>query len=310
MTDETEQAEGSIARCEALFLDALEGCLNPDDFTEYSAQRCRGGTCVAGRSRVYAGEKLDRVVITRYLLRGGQRGVVIFGYPRVEYEIPSFIFYVGGKPPTKTLAILDLVPPSSRTDMAVFRRFSERTRAALGLSAGGVDFLRAVSSPHLLHCAFKPLDTPDLLAMMQEAADIWRSTHIEPAERDDSQAHVRERTDSILTMKERLHANSPAIGVFTRAFGKAMSDVFAHAEYGGHPGVTLDQSVETPLRETWRNKKLGITWTADAQERVLEAPLFIRGMIRRRIEQEALAEQVTRITVDLVERCEQKYRKG
>jgi hypothetical protein len=310
MTDETDQADKGVARCEDAFLDALAGCLNRDDFTEYSARRLKDGNAVAGRSRVYAGEKLDRVVITRYLLRRGQRGVVIFGYPRVEYEIPSFIFYFGGKPPTKTLAILDLVPPSNRTDLSVFGQFSERTRAALDLPATGLDFLRTISSPGLLHCAFKPLDPEDLLAMMKDAADIWRSMHIEPAKRDEDQAHVRERTEAILKMKQQLHANSPAIGIFTRAFGKEMSDVFARAEYGGHPCIAPDQSLEPPVRETWTNKKLGITWTADAQDRVLEAPLFVRGMIRRRIEQEAVALQVTSVTVDLVEHCERKYRKS
>lgn len=307
-TNDPEQAEGFAARYEEAFLGALAGCLNRHDFTEYSAARCRDEGRLSGRSRVYTGEKLDRAVITRYALKRGQHGVVIFGYPKVEYEIPSFVFYFGGQPPAKTLTILDLVPPSRRTDMRAFRALAERTRACTELSATRVDFLRSVSSPYILHCAFKPLDPEDLLRTFTETLDIWRSVHIEPAQPDEHGLRLRERTRSILRMKETLHRNSPAIGVFTRAFGKEMSDVFAQAEYGGHPGVTISQAAEPAAGETWRNKRLGITWTAEAQERVLEAPLFLRRMIRRRIEQEALASKSATVSVDLVEHCEKKYR--
>jgi Leu/Phe-tRNA-protein transferase len=74
--------------------------------------------------------------------------------------------------------------------------------------------------------------------------------------------------------------------------------------------VTLGQPVETAPPETWENRKLGVVWTKDARALVLEAPLFVRRMIRRRIEQEAAAQQLTTVTADLVERCERKYRRS
>ena len=153
---------------EVAFLDAMDGCIDEGEFTEYSGCRQTGETRVAGCSRVYEGEKLDRVMVTRYTLKRDHRGLVIFGYPRVEYDIPSFLMHLGGTPPERTLAILDLAPASEATNMAPFGELSDAHRAALDLSDSPVEWLRPVTSPHLLHCAFQPLSPERLLVTVKE----------------------------------------------------------------------------------------------------------------------------------------------
>jgi hypothetical protein len=305
----TEATSAGWDSYEEVFLDALQDCVDRSDFTEYSGCRQTGEARISGRSRVYGGDKLDRVMINQYSLKRDRRGVVIFAYPKVEYDIPCFLLHMGGMPPNKTLAIMDLAPNSDNTDMTPFRRLSDKHRTALDLPDTRVEWLRSVTSPHLLHCAFKPLDPDRFLETMKETLETWRNQYIEPAERDDDESSVQARSDAVLQMKEVLYKNDPAFGIFTKAFGQAMSDVLAEAGFGGTPGLSIAEVTEPPPAPgSWVNKKLGVSWNADAQEKVLEAPLFIRRMIRRTIEKEAVKEGARVVTADLVDRCEKKYR--
>lgn len=298
-------------RHEALFLDRLADCLDRDEVTDYLAQRQAPGTRVFSRSRVYRGEKLDRVMVNQYSLKPGRGGLVIFGYPRVEYAIPSFLLHIGGMPPERTLLILDLAPSSPQLDMAPFGAVAAEQRAALGLPTGGLDWLRAVTSPHLLHCAFRPLTPEAFLDTLGATLNVWRDHYIRPAVRDTDAAAIQARRRQILAMKEVVFRNDPAFPVFTRHFGRGMSDVFAEAAFGGDPGVAIHETAEPlPTPGTWVNKKLGVSWTAEAQEQVHEAPLFIRPMIRHMIEKEAAKEGISLVTPELVLECERKYRGG
>ncbi|MEY6431847.1 protochlorophyllide oxidoreductase [Thioalkalicoccus limnaeus] len=296
-------------RYEESFFGRMRGNLDRDDFTEYRGRRRTADNEIVGCSRVFRGPKLDRVMVNRYSLKPGRGGLVIFAYPRVEYAIPSFLLHIGGLPPERTLAIMDLAPCSPTLDMGPFARVAETHRADLNLPDTRLDWLRQVTSPHLLHCAFQPLDPERFLATFTETIEVWCSAYIEPAARDDQALSVQARRDAILAMKEILFRNDPAFPVFTRAFGQAMSDVLAEAAFGGDPGLAVAQAAEPlPTPGSWVNKKLGVSWNADAQERVHEAPAFLRPMIRRIIEKEAVKEGLTVATVELVKRCEKKYR--
>jgi hypothetical protein len=298
-------------RYEEAFLDGIGSCVERSSYAEYSGCRQTGETRISGRSRIYEGEKLDRVIVNRYTVKGDRCGLVIFGYPRVEYDIPSFLLHMGGMPPTKTLAIMDLAPASASTNMAPFREVASAHRAALDLPDTRVEWLRSVTSPHLLHCAFKPLDVERFLGTLEATVHIWRTAYIEPATRDADEASVKARSEAVLSMKEVLYKNDPGFRIFTKAFGQAMADVLAEAGFGGNPGLNLTEVAEpAPTPGSWYNKKLGVGWNADAQERVLEAPLFLRRMIRRTIEKEAVKDGAEVVTVALVDRCEQKYRRG
>jgi hypothetical protein len=308
--DSTPGVEASLwDRCEALFLDCLHDCIDRADFTEYSSHRQATGTRILARSRVYQGEKLDRVMIHQYTLKQGRGGLVIFGYPRLEYAIPSFLLHIGGMPPARTLLILDLAPCSAALDMAPFQAVAATHRAALELADTQVEWLRSVTSPHLLYCALKPLDPERFLPVFAATIETWRTAYIEPAKRDEDAISVKTRGAAVLELKTVLFRNDPAFPVFTRAFGQRMSDVFAEAAFGGNPGLSIADAVEPlPAPGSWVNKKLGVNWNADAQERVHEAPAFLRPIIRRIIEKEAAKEGITLATLELVLRCEKKYR--
>ena len=310
--DRTPGAEASLwDRCETLFLDHLQGCLDRDDFTEYSSQRHAAETRILARSRLYQGEKLDRVMIHQYTLKPGRGGLVIFAYPRAEYAIPSFLLHIGGMPPARTLLILDLAPNSAALDMTPFQAVAATHRAALELPDAQVEWLRAVTSPHLLYCPLKPLEPERFLPAFAATVETWRSAYIEPATRNEDAAAVQARGDAVLALKTVLFRNDPAFPVFTRAFGQGMSDVFADAAFGGTPGLSIADALEPlPAPGSWVNKKLGVSWNADAQERVHEAPAFLRPIIRRIIEKEAVKEGISLATLELVLRCEKKYRGG
>lgn len=298
-------------RCEALFLAQLQGCVNGDDFTEYQSLRQGADTRIRARSRLYQGEKLDRVMVHQYSLKPGRGGLVIFGYPRAEYAIPCFLLHIGGMPPARTLLILDLAPIDPALDMTPFQSVATLQRTALALPEAQVEWLQTVTSPHLLYCPLKPLEPEQFFATFAATVATWRSAYLEPAQCDAEAVAVQRRSAAILELKRVLLRNDPAFPVFTRAFGQGMSDVFAEAAFGGNPGVTLAEAVEPlPVPGSWVNKKLGVSWNADAQERVHEAPAFLRPIIRRIIEKEAVKEGIAVTTLELVLRCEKKYRSG
>lgn|GEM_PF-4430846 len=297
-------------RLEAIFFTQLQERLRHDECTEYYSQHQSAQQCVRARSRIYQGEKLDRVMVHQYTLKPGRGGLVIFGYPRLEYAIPAFLLHIGGMPPNRTLLILDLAPVSPELNMTPFQTTADQQRAALSLPATTVDWLSTVTSPHLLYCPLQPLVLEHFLLSFTAIVDTWR-TYIDAAPRNDDPVTIQQRKAAILELKRVLLRNDPAFPVFTRAFGQPMSDVFAEAAFGGTPAVSIAEAVEPlSIPGSWVNKKLGVHWNADAQERVHEAPAFLRPVIRRIIEKEAVKEGINLVTVELVLRCEKKYRSG
>ena len=296
---------------ERLFFDRLGERLGHTDVTEYSARRCTNGKQVCSHTRVYQGEKLDRVMVSRYSLRPGRWGLVIFAYPRLDYDLPAFLLHVGGQPPERALLTLDLAPCSPTLDLEPFAQVACEHRPALGLPDERLPLLESVTSPHLLHCSFKPLDPERFLVAFESVVETW-CRYIDQA-RPDADAQSRQvRGERVLELKRVIFENDPAFPVFTQAFGKSMSDTLAEAAFGGTPGLAISdfQDIPPPAVGSWANKKLGLIWSADAQKRVGEAPAIIRPMIRRIIEKDAAKEGLDRITVEFVIRCEKKYWTG
>ncbi|MBK1724404.1 protochlorophyllide oxidoreductase [Thiocystis violacea] len=311
MTDDSvSEPESTIwERHETLFLDLLEGFLNRDDFSECGAFRHTPEKFVRSRARIYQGEKLDRVMINRYSLRRGRAGLVIFAYPRVQYDIPALLLHVGGHPPDKTLLTLDLAPCSAGMDMTPFEAVARTHRPLMDLPDTPLEWLAAVTSPHLMHCAFKAIAPERFLGALQATIETWRDAYIAPARRDEDATLVQARRERLMEMKKVIFQNDPAFPVFTRAFGRSMSDVLAEAAFGGDPGLSIAEATEPPPAPgSWFNKKLGVGWHADAQERVHEAPAFLRPMIRRIIEKEAAKEGAAQVSMEMVLQCEKKYR--
>lgn len=298
-------------RHERLFFDRLGERLDLTDVTEYSARRCTNGKQVFSHTRVYQGEKLDRVMVSRYSLRPGRWGLVIFAYPRLDYDLPAFLLHVGGQPPERTLLTLDLAPCSSTLDLEPFARVAHAHRAALELPDERLPLLESVTSPHLLHCTFKPLEPERFFTAFDAVVEIW-CRYIDQAAPDMDAKSRQARGERVLELKRVIFENDPAFPVFTQSFGQSMSDTLAEAAFGGTPGLTIRdfQDVPPPAVGSWANKKLGLIWSADAQKRVGEAPAIIRPMIRRIIEKDAAKEGLDRITVEFVTRCEKKYWTG
>lgn len=296
---------------ERLFFDRLGERLDRNDFTEYNARRCSGGKQVFSHTRVYQAEKLDRMMVCRYSLRPGRWGLVIFAYPRVDYDLPAFLLHVGGQPPERTLLTLDLAPCSPTLDLEPFAQVAREQRAALELPDERLPLLESVTSPHLLHCTFRPLDPERFLAAFESVVETW-CRYIDQAAPDADAQSRQARSERVLELKRVIFENDPAFPVFTQSFGKSMSDTLAEAAFGGSPGLSISdfQDIPPPAVGSWANKKLGLVWSADAQKRVGEAPAIIRPMIRRLIEKEAAKEGLDRLTVEFVKHCEQKYWTG
>lgn len=50
-----------------------------------------------------------------------------------------------------------------------------------------------------------------------------------------------------------------------------------------------------------------LVWTEEAEEKVKRAPIFVRGMVKKRVEKEAVKEEITEITADFVAKVQEKF---
>ena len=97
--------------------------------------------------------------------------------------------------------------------------------------------MNKICSPYLLHCQYDVLDTENFLNATREYLQIWIEHYYLPGrliEREEDRAYALDR---IYRFKEILHANDPAYGIFTKAWGKPVADAFFYLETQSHPAL-------------------------------------------------------------------------
>ena len=78
-------------------------------------------------------------------------------------------------------------------------------------------------------------------AVRHRRRERWRRAarhvaRLPPLEREEDQALT---TQAIYKFKEVLHANDPAYGIFTKAWGKPVADAFFYLETHHHPALPM-----------------------------------------------------------------------
>ncbi len=282
------------------FLDTFSSYMRLDDYVEFHANRIKAGTQTFLDLDVYQGDKLATIVVEQYAVRSKLQGCVIVAIPEPEYGIPIFSFQMGGNK-TQSIALVDLSPTAPDIDYTPIRPVCEKYRQQLGLEPSKIDWVNAMYSPLHLHCHYAALDENAFIAAMAEYLDVWIEHYYKPAVPLTDPAAIQTVTDAILRYKRILHENDPAHGIFAKAWGRPVADAFMHLETRDHPALPLHDEPEEEI-VLWKNTELNISWTRDAQEQVMEAPITVHHVIRNAIETKASAANIALITADVFDR--------
>jgi len=212
--------------------------LATDNFTQFFTNGVRKGTNTYLLSELYVADKLADVILEEYGVREKLKGNVMLTLPDPGYDVPIFMFQLGGNERQK-IALLDISPTLPTVDYAPLIPTFEKYRGLLQMEPSKVEWVNRICSPYLLHCQYDVLDTGLFLEATREYLQIWIDHYYLPGRPLATDAERDTATRAIYTFKEVLHANDPAYGIFAKAWGKPVADAFFYLETHNHPALPM-----------------------------------------------------------------------
>ncbi len=224
-----------------IFYRLFEQYLSTDDYSQFLSNKKKAGHDTYLHSDFYTADKIADVILEEYGVRGKLRGNVIVVLPRPEYDIPIFFFQLGGNDRQK-IAMLDISPTLPKVDYTPLLPVYDKYRELLAIEPCKLDWVNAISSPHLLQREYGELDTELFSEALYEYLCIWIEHYYKPAKRLESQADIDHATRAIYQFKQTLHANDPAYNIFSKAWGKPVADAFFYLETRHHPSLPMPEA--------------------------------------------------------------------
>lgn len=222
----------------ALFNDMFGEHLAADDYMEFYSNRKKAGTDTSLTLDIYKARKLSTIVVEEYAVRGKLRGHVISVMPDPQYDVPIFMFQLGGNA-TQSIALLDISPTLPSTSLAPLRPAFEKYRRLLGIGDSPIDWVAEISSPYLLHCQYGSLDIDRFMEATREYLRIWIEAYYLPGAVLSSEEQVEVATRAIRRYKQAVFDNDPAHGIFSKAWGRQVADAMMYLENRDHPALAI-----------------------------------------------------------------------
>jgi hypothetical protein len=283
-----------------MFMERFGKYLRDDDYQQFFSNRRQAGRETFLSSDFYRGEKLSSVILEEYSARGKLRGNVMLVYPDPGWDVPIFMFQLGGNG-RQSIALLDIVPTLPGINFEPLIPAWERYRTALRMKPSQVPWINKICSPYLLHCQYGELDTQLFLEATEAYLDVWIRHYYEPGRRIENQTDLDIVANALYRYKHVLHANDPAYGIFKKAWGKPVADAFHFVESQEFPSLPMPDEAD-PYAPVWENPDLNVMWTLAAQRRLEREPAAAQAALRLTIEQRARAQNFGMITPDVYER--------
>jgi hypothetical protein len=133
-------------------------------------------------SELYSADRLAVVILEEYGVREKLKGNVMLTLPEPEWDIPIFMFQLGGNERQK-IALLDISPTLPSIDYAPVIPVFEKYRDRLRMEPSKVEWVNRICLPSLLHCQYDVLDTEVFLEATREYLQLWIDHYYLPAAR-------------------------------------------------------------------------------------------------------------------------------
>jgi len=282
------------------FVDAFGEHLSSDDVMQFYSNRTKGEKHTFLSSDFRNADKMSVVMLEEYEARGKLKGNVILALPEPCYEIPIFMFQLGGND-VQSIALLDFSPTMPGTDFSPLIPVFNKFRDLLGIEPSTVRWVQSICSPYLLHCHYDVLDTDIFLQAFRDYVEVWIEHYYKPAKKITDVKRIEIATNSIYKFKHVLHSNDPAYGIFRKEWGKSVADAFYYLETRNYPALAMPDGEHEKFK-SWDNVDLNVLWSREAQEKVLQAPQSVQPRIRQAIEERVAAAGFAMITLDVFEK--------
>ena len=283
-----------------MFMERFGEFVREDDYQQFFSNRRQNGRDTYLSSDFRRADKLSSVILEEYGVRNKLGGNVIFVIPDPAYDVPFYMFQLGGNG-KQIIALLDIPPTHPDMDYGPLIPVWEKYREALGIGEAKIEWVMTTASRYLLHCQYGEVDTE----LFNEAAaaylDVWIEHYYKPARKLESQTDIDIVTNAIYKYKHVLHANDPAYGIFEKSWGKPVADAFHFVECQEHPSLPLSHETD-PYALVWHNKDLNVMWTLAAQERFEKEPGAAQDGLRSAMEKRARESNFGMITPEIYDR--------
>ncbi|MDH4022579.1 MAG: hypothetical protein OEV14_05590 [Gammaproteobacteria bacterium] len=221
-----------------MFFEMFGEHLSLDDYMEFYSNRHKGSTDTMLRLDVYKAKKLATVVLEEYSVRGKLKGHVIILFPEPAFNVPIFMFQLGGND-TQSIALLDISPTLPAMDYGPLLAAHRKYRDLLAVEESKIEWVTQISSPYLLHRQYGPLDEDLFMEASREYLRIWIEHYYKPGAVHSSPEDIETATAAIRRYKKILHQSDPAHGIFSKAWGKKVADAFMYLETRDHPALEI-----------------------------------------------------------------------
>ncbi|MEE4186592.1 MAG: hypothetical protein V2J12_12565 [Gammaproteobacteria bacterium] len=210
--------------------------LNTDDFHQFFSNRVNKGRITYLLSELYTADRLADVILEEYGIRNKLKGNVILVLPEPEYDIPVFMFQLGGND-KQTIALLDISPTQPDVDYTPLLPVFEKYRDLLKMEPSKLDWVNSICSPYLLHCQYDEVDVGLFTEALEAYLKVWIEHYYIPAKKLPSETAVEHATAAVFKFKRVLHDNDPAYGIFKKEWGQPVADAFFYLETRHHPAL-------------------------------------------------------------------------
>ena len=283
-----------------IFYDQFEDHLHMDDYFQFFANRKKAENNTFLVTDTFSAEKISRIFVEEYSVRGKLSGNVILAFPQPEFDVPIFTFQLGGNG-KKSIALLDISPTLPNIDYAPLIPVFEKYKKLLNMEPSKLDWVNSICSEYILHAQYDVLDIDIFLNAMREYLAVWIEHYYKPGAQLTDKQDIDNVCNAITKYKQVLHSNDPAYGIFRKEWGEPVADAFFYIETRDHPSITMPDYSADKLK-AWENKELNILWERRAQQRVLAAPEQVQQRIIDAIEAQAAADNMGIITLEVFEK--------
>ncbi len=287
---------------EELVFEVLGDCvISTKSYTKYSGENRNGESLVKTSYRKFEAEKLDRLVMEKYEIRG-HGGLVVNAYTKPEFGIPILTLQLGGSGPDRTLAIIDIIGTGPETDLApiqsLYGKFEGR------YSGTDLEWVEKITSDYPLVNQYEPIDPGVIYESFKSYLSTWLNEYYVPATELNEQKYLDHVFDSVLKFKQILHENDVGLDLYEKNFNANMLKTIEQVAFGGRPSLVeenIPQNQNTNGGGREGEGHSGVNWTDEALNYLNKAPAFVRERIRKNAREKAEKNNVGEIDVDFID---------